>query len=131
MSAPGPASGEDDAEFYRIYGTWQPFTVAEVVDLMGGFPHPWWVVGGHALEAFAGVTRPHEDLDISFFADAVQDFRRQLEGRYHLWSNDGGTFRFFDDKHPEPLHPLAQVWVRENAQSPWLLDAIPTPSVDG
>jgi hypothetical protein len=98
---------------------------------MRGFPHPWWLVGGHAIEAFTGISRPHDDLDISFFPEALPDFRRQVGGGYHLWSNNGGTFRLLNDEQPEPLDALAQVWVRRNAHSPWVLDVSPSPCVGG
>lgn len=125
------AGANDEDDFQAVYGAWQPLSVLEVADLMRGFPHPWWIVGGHAIEAFTGVRRPHEDIDVSFFPDALQAFRTQVGGRYHLWSNDGGTFRLLGDQNPEPLKPLAQIWARENAQSPWVLDVTPSPSVGG
>ena len=68
---------------------------------------------------------------MSIFVEDVQALRAHLEPRYHLWSNNGGTFRFFDKGHPEPLAPLSQIWVRQNAQSPWLLDCPLNPSVGG
>lgn len=34
--------------------------------VMGGFPHPWYVAGGWAIDLFVGrVTRPHEDLEVA------------------------------------------------------------------
>ena len=130
MNLDGTPDAEDIA-FYATYGDWQPLTVTELASLMAGFQHPWWLVGGHAIEAFSGVQRAHSDMDVSFFSSAILDFRKQLEGRYHVWSNHGGTFRILDDKHPEPLHPLAQIWARKNAQSPWVLDGAPSPSIGG
>jgi hypothetical protein len=106
-------------------------TVAEVREVMDGFAHPWWIVGGHAIEAFTGVRRAHEDIDVVVFDDAVPALRRQLGGRFHLWSNDGGTFRVIDDRHPEPLDPQSQIWIRRNATSPWRVDFILNPSEDG
>ena len=122
---------DEDSEFFATYGDWAPLTVAEVVELLRGFDEPWWVVGGQAIEAFTGVARLHDDIDISFFPDAIPSFREQLEDRYHLWSNHGGTFRLLSAEHPQPLHPLAQIWVRKDARSPWVLDVTPSPSVDG
>ena len=121
----------DEIDFARIYGPFAPLTPRELRDLLAGFERPWWIVGGYAIEAFTGVERSHEDIDMSIFIEDVPAFRAHLEPRYHLWSNDGGTFRFFDDKHPEPLAPLSQIWVREHAQAPWIVDCILTPSVDG
>lgn len=122
---------EEDGEFLRIYGPWEPLTPAQVQELMTGFPAPWWIVGGHAIEAFTGVPRFHEDIDLVVFSDDFAHLRDQLGGRYHLWSNHGGTFRFIDDRFPEPLDPLSQIWVREHAMAPWLIDIPMNPSVDG
>ena len=125
------APHDEDREFFATYGDWASLTVREVAELMRGFDQPWWVVGGKAIEAFTGVARPHDDIDISFFPDAIPSFRKQFENRYHLWSNHGGTFRLLSAEQPEPLHPLAQIWLRKDARSPWVLDVSPSPGVDG
>lgn len=122
---------EDDLAFTRVYGAWDPLEPAELQALMEGFEPPWWVVGGHAIEAFTGVQRFHEDIDFVVFADHVQQLRAQLGEHFHLWSNHGGTFRIIDDDHPEPLDPLSQIWIREDAQSPWRADCILNPSSEG
>lgn len=118
---------EDDLAFLDVYGDWDPLTPRELAGLMDGFPHPWWLVGGHALEAFTGVPRFHEDIDLVVFGVHLPALREQLGGTFHLWCNHGGTFRILDDEHPEPLHPLCQVWMRENARSPWRVDCILNP----
>jgi hypothetical protein len=98
---------------------------------MHGFPQPWWVVGGHAIEAFTGVARPHEDVDLVIFSRHVPELREHFRGRYHLWSNAGGTLRPLTDRFPEPLDDLGQIWVRENARSPWLVDCPLNPDANG
>ena len=122
---------EHDRAWQRIYGRFEPLTPVQLQELLRGFEKPWWLVGGYAIEAFTGVRREHEDIDVCIFVEDVAAFRAHLEPRYHLWSNDGGTFRFFDEKHPEPLSPLSQIWVRENADAPWIIDCILNPAVDG
>jgi hypothetical protein len=126
-----PPEPEHDRAWQRIYGRFEPLTPAELQELLRGFDRPWWLVGGYAIEAFSGVRREHEDIDVCIFVEDVAALRAHLEPRYHLWSNDGGTFRFFDEKHPEPLSPLSQIWVREHAGAPWIIDFILNPSVDG
>lgn len=126
-----PEAVDDDERFYRIYGPWAPLTPAQLQELMRGFERPWWLVGGYAIEAFTAVPRAHEDIDMSIFVHDVPPFRAHLGERFHLWSNAGGTFRFFDEQHPDPLEPMSQIWVREHAQAPWLLDCTLSPSVDG
>ncbi len=122
---------EEDRAFLDVYGDWDPVTPAEMRTLMAGFAQPWWLVGGHAIEAFTGVARLHEDIDLVVFTDHVPQLRAQLGDRFHLWSNHGGTFRIIDDAHPEPLHPLSQIWMRENARSPWRIDCPLNPSSGG
>jgi hypothetical protein len=58
----------DDLAFLDVYGEWDPLTPGELRDLMDGFPDPWWVAGGYAIEAFTGVARHHEDIDLVVFS---------------------------------------------------------------
>ncbi len=34
--------------------------------MLAGLDAPWWVCGGSAVEAFTGVARRHDDIDIGF-----------------------------------------------------------------
>ena len=122
---------EEDRAFLDVYGPWDPLNPAQVRELMTGYPASWWIVGGHAIEAFTGVSRMHEDVDLVIFARDVPAFRTQLGETFHLWSNFGGTFRLIDDRHPDPLDPNSQIWVRRNARSPWVLDCILNPDAAG
>lgn len=129
--APAWEPTEEDRAFTDVYGDWDPLTPAQLRAHMEGFPAPWWVVGGHAVEAFTGVRRVHEDIDLVIFSDDLPALRAQFAGVFHLWSNHGGTFRVIDDKNPEPLHPLSQVWMRVDARSPWRVDCPLNPRRDG
>lgn len=122
---------DEEYAFERLFGPWRSLTPAEVAELMDGFRGPWWLAGGHAIEAFTGVPRRHEDADVCFFGRDLPELRRHCEGRYHLWSNHGGTLRPLDDQHPEPLAPLSQVWIREHALAPWIVDGLITPDDGG
>ena len=132
-------SGSDEAlwdpveeeQFTRLYGPWRSLAPVEVAELMDGFRAPWWLAGGHAIEAFTGVTRPHEDADMGFFGRDVPELRRHFEGRYHLWSVHGAALRPLTDEHPEPLDLRSQIWIREHAQAPWLVDGLITPDAAG
>lgn len=53
----------------------------EVVHLMQGFPAPWYVSGGWAIDAFLGAsTREHEDLEIGIARDDQGYLHRRLAG---------------------------------------------------
>lgn len=121
----------EDREFYDLYGPWEALDPVALQTLMHGFGCPWWVVGGHAIEAFTGICRPHEDIDLVIFGTDLPAFREHFRGRYHLWSNHGGVLRPITDRFPEPLDYRSQVWVRENALAPWIIDCPLNPDVDG
>ena len=121
----------DDAEFFRWYGEWQPLDPAGLADLMRGFERPWWIVGGWSIEAFTGAPREHEDVDLSLLACDLPAFREHLGDGWTPWSNHGGTLRPLSDRFPEPLDVESQVWLRRDAQSPWVVDLPITPDRDG
>jgi len=122
---------DEELAFERLYGPWRALTPAELAELMDGMKAPWWLAGGHAIEAFTGVSRPHEDADMGFFGRDLPELRRHFDGRYHLWSVHGTTFRPLTDEQPEPLDLRSQIWIREHAQASWLVDGLITPDVDG
>jgi hypothetical protein len=117
-------------QFDRWYGGWDPLIPATVAEFMEGFDRPWWIIGGWSIEAFARVHRDHEDMDISILSSDAEAFRLFLGDRWTPWNVDDGWFRPFDHRFTE-VRPDSQVWVRGNAQSPWVLDIPFTPDTDG
>jgi hypothetical protein len=120
-----------DLEFFRLYGPWEPTTPTQAQSLLDGFDAEWWVVGGWALEAFTGVERAHEDIDISFFRRDLPKLRRHFAGRYDLWSNNGGVLRPITDRWPDLQPDAEQVWLREHAMAPWCMDLLANPDRQG
>lgn len=118
------------SDFERIYGPQLAWTPTEARDLLDGLAVPWWVAGGWAIEAFTGVAREHEDIDLSVFRRDLPAVRRRLEGDWHLWavSDEGLTHLAPDRDMPEHAE---QVWVREHAQAPWRGEFVLNPDVDG
>jgi len=59
-----------------------PFaTPRRVAALMAGFPRPWYLAGGWALDVWLrGVTRPHEDIEIAILRRDQDEIRRHLAG---------------------------------------------------
>lgn len=125
------AEDPEDRAFFRRYGPWAPLDPPGVAALMAGFERPWWLVGGWAIEAFTGRPRAHEDVDLSILTCDVAALRAHVGDRWHLWSNAGGTFRPLDDRFPEVLAPDCQIWFREHALAPWVVDLPLTPDRDG
>jgi len=121
----------EDVVFLRRFGPWEPLDPTGLAAFMEGFPRPWFMVGGWAIEAFTGVLREHEDVDLSILACDIPALREHVGDRYHLWSMNGGTLRPLDDRHPEVLDVRSQIWIREHALAPWIIDLPITPDQNG
>jgi hypothetical protein len=106
-------------------------TPGEARELFEGYPSDWWIAGGWAIEAFTGVRRPHEDIDVSLWRRDVEMLRRHLKGRYHLWSNDSGRLSPLTDERPEQPSSADQIWVRRHALAPWEYDLVLNPDREG
>ena len=126
-----PEEVAEDQEFLRRYGAWAALDPAGVAALLAGFERPWWIVGGWAIEAFTGFRREHEDVDLSILACDVPALRALVGERWHLWNIHNGALRPLDDRFPEVQHVESQIWVREHAAAPWVIDLPLTPDRDG
>lgn len=63
----------------RVSDDFEP--ILRVADIMNGFPAPWFISGGWAIDLFLGeVTRVHSDVEIGIFRRDQQAVRRQLPG---------------------------------------------------
>ena len=118
------------SEFERIYGPQQPWTPAQAREVLAGLEVPWWVAGGWAVEAFTGVARPHEDLDLSVFRRDLPALRTHLGSRFHLWAaGEEGLLHLAPGRAmPESA---GQVWVREHALAPWTCEFLLNSDADG
>lgn len=115
---------EEERAFRRLYGDWEPMTVAEVKGFLAAYQRPWWVVGGHAIEAFTGAVRRHEDIDVVIFRRDLTTFREHVGDRFHVWSVGSGMLRPVNDDFPDPHPGAGQLWLREHALAPWVMDGI-------
>ncbi|MDO9377938.1 MAG: hypothetical protein Q7T56_03740 [Nocardioidaceae bacterium] len=122
---------DEEAEHQRLFGPWDSLTPDDVRTLLADYPGRWWVVGGHAVEAFTGVHRDHHDVDVAFWRRDLALLRAHLSSRYDLWSVGSRTLRPLDDVHPDLHAESSQVWVREHALAPWALDLLAEEDRDG
>ncbi len=113
---------EEERAFRRLYGPWAEQTPLGAAVLLDGLDAPWWISGGWAIEAFTGVSRRHEDVDVTIFRRNVAALRRQLGGTHHLWAAGSGTLRPVTDERPRVPSWAGQIWIREHALAPWLVD---------
>ena len=112
---------ELEREFWRLWGPWEPLDPEGVAGLLDGIGIPWWIAGGWAIEAFTGVPRHHEDIDVSYWRDDAPAIRRHLWPDLQCWTVGDRMARPLVDG--EGLPDWAdQIWVREHAWAPWLMD---------
>ena len=116
-------------EFARIYGPQEPLKPAQARELLEGLDIQWWVAGGWSIEAFTGVPRSHEDIDLSILRRDLPKLREHLGRRFHLWAAAEGLV------HLSPGRPMPdqaeQGWFHEHALAPWLGEFLLNPDRDG
>ncbi len=120
-----------DEEFERLYGRGARLAPAEAAELLTGIESPWWIVGGWAIEAFTGVHRAHEDLDVCILAGDLPEVVEVLLIHHHVWAVGSGML----SPMLSPDQPLpdwaGQLWIRRSASEPWLLDFNIAPDRNG
>ena len=120
----------DELEFQRRYGPWAAFTPQQARAVFDETGLEWWIAGGWAIEAFTGVSRPHEDIDVSLWRRDVPELVRLFDGRYDVWAAHGGLTPLYGDQVALP-DTADQVWIREHALAPWLADCVVNPDREG
>jgi hypothetical protein len=99
---------------------WRRVSPHEAARLMLGYPRPWWIGGGWAIDLFLGrETREHGDVDVVVFrSDQAEAWRHFAgwdlsvahEGRLTPW--DGGRLEL----------PVHTVWARPARDALWELE---------
>jgi hypothetical protein len=117
---------DEDRDFYRWYGAWAPLTPPEFAERFAGLGARWWIVGGWAVDAFTGIPREHEDIDIAFFRADLSVVLARLSPELCVWSNLSGTLRPLR-RAEDLLDGARQLWVRRDGDSPWVMDLAMTP----
>jgi hypothetical protein len=121
----------DQLAFHRRYGPWDPLDPRQAAELFRPTGLTWWVAGGWAIEAFTGVTRAHEDIDVSMFRRDLPALRAALRERYHVWAAGSGCLCLLDEPGRAMPEWADQVWLREHALAPWRVDVVLNPDRDG
>ena len=108
-------------------GPWAPSTPCDAAARFDGFPRRWWISGGWAIEASRMSCPRTRDVDVTIFRRDLGALRDHFRGRLDVWAAGSGTLRPLDDQRPRVPAWSAQVWLREHALAPWLLDVLLSP----
>jgi len=61
------------------YSTWQPLSLADLMQVFASAPFTWGVAGGYAVEQFLGASiREHSDVDVVVYRDEQPQVQRWL-----------------------------------------------------
>jgi hypothetical protein len=105
-----------------VTAPWAPLAPGEVAELLAGFPGPWWIGGGVAIDLWLGrTTRPHKDVDVVVLRRDQAALRDALPA-WDLHVAHEGTLDPWDGRRLEL--PLSGLWARRNAHGPWELDLL-------
>jgi hypothetical protein len=121
----------EELRFQRLYGPWRPASLVQAKELFDEFSRPWWIAGGWAIEAFTGVSRHHEDIDVAIWRRDVPALRDWVDDRYHVWAAGSGSLRPVTEEQPDMPDTADQVWLRKHALAPWEYDVVLNPDRDG
>ncbi|SDM94583.1 hypothetical protein [Allokutzneria albata] len=106
-------------------GRWEPAAPAEVAAWFAGFPGPWWIAGGWAIELALNpstvdspTSRPHGDIDVMVLREHHLGAHHALPG-WELWAADPpGTLRPWPPGQALPT-TVHDVWCRPGPEAPW------------
>ncbi len=112
-------------------GRWEPASVDELVGLMAGFPVPWWIAGGWAIDLHLGRrTRPHADIDILVLRADLPALRDRLRDWDLHAADPPGRLRQWEAHDPLPP-PVHDVRCRRTPTDPWQLQLMVDDTLDG
>lgn len=106
-----------------LWGDFDP-TVgpAATVEWFAGWPGPWAVAGGWAIELFVGhEVRHHHDLEVIIARSDANRLRDQLVGWELYFPSPGGFEQWSDGPFPDDKH---QLWAKRSAGGPWTLEIL-------
>ncbi len=108
---------------------WQPLTPRQAADMLTGFPAPWWIAGGWAVDLFVGrTTRLHGDMDIALLRGSEPALRAHVAG-WDVQIAHNGAFEAWSGDVIKPTRH--QFWARRRGNDPWMLEFLLEDHSDG
>src|SRR3989449_2161854 len=82
--------------------------VPQVAGLMRGFPHPWYIAGGWAVDLYLGrETREHDDIDVAILRKDQFELQRYLTDWAFVKVVDGQRLPWTDRERLDlPVHEV-------------------------
>lgn len=99
-------------------------SITALARLFAGWPRPWYVAGGWAIDLFVGhVTREHEDMEVAILREDQVELQRFLAG-WELVKNPHGTSNWIGWRSGERLEsPDFQLRARRTDGDPAVFPA--------
>lgn len=98
---------------------WCPWTPLELAHRLRHISDPWSVVGGWALDLWAGeVTREHDDIEIAILRPDFETFRAALPDMDIYCANAGEIWPL----NGTPPNHVSQFWCWDRAAKAFVLD---------
>ncbi|MCO5224736.1 MAG: hypothetical protein M9953_05315 [Thermomicrobiales bacterium] len=110
-------------EITRLYGPWKHNTPADAALLLMDYPGQWWIAGGWAIEAFTGISRVHDDLDIGIPRTDVPLLCSFLHQKMDVWAATG-SLTPMTEVGPELPEDCDNLWLRPSGAEPWEYDVL-------
>ena len=127
LTQPYDDSVLDHNEVVRLYGPWRRRTPEDAMALLAGYGGRWWIAGGWAIDAFAGTSREHGDLDIGIPRQSVAGFVNFIAPRLDAWAAAGSLTPVFRDSVAQLPETIGNLWLRASGGDPWEYDVMLEP----
>jgi hypothetical protein len=85
-----------------------PIPIVQANTLFEGFPHPWMIAGGWAIDLFLGIVRrQHKDVDIAIFRQDQLALQEHIRG-WQVYKADAGKLEPWaaGDYIEPPIHTI-------------------------
>lgn len=110
-------------EILRLYGPWKTHEPVDAAQLLSDYPGQWWIAGGWVIEAFTGVSRPHEDLDIVIPRTELPLLLAFLRNRLDVWAATR-SLTPITEASPDLPEECDNLWLRASGADPWEYDVL-------
>ena len=116
----------DASGIWKVASLWGDFDrsvgPADTLEWFDGFPGPWAVAGGWAIELFVGhEVRHHHDLEVIIARSDAAALHQQLAGWELYFPSPGGFRRWKSDVFPADEH---QLWSKRTPGGSWTLEIL-------